>query len=248
MRPQQTLHHMKSIDIKQPRNRSRLVTQKTKNKHVGESQEIREGDVSHQTVLSQASKMIRHQDQEFQVHSLPHHHESSYIQAQRTGNGHHSLVTTTNQTSKQIRMRYQTARDRTRQPNEGETKMDTLPQLAKMEGGENLTRRRWGRMKTLPPMKTRNEKGKNENIDLIRLRNKFKFSKLSASTQREECQHEVTSGLKNELNREETKLCDVTKINENVSKNRDDEKCPNTHPVVCPINSIVYLNKNQIQS
>ena len=233
--------------IKRNSDRNRTVTEETKNKHVGESQEIGEYDVSHQTMPDQASKTRIHQDPELQGHSLRYHHERSYVQARRDAREFHSLPMVACQTSKQLRRRAQTKRSRTRQTHAEVKKLENLSQLKKMDGEMKLTRRRWERMKLLPPIRIRNVKGGNKNLDLIRQRNNFKFSKFSVSTKEEDLQHGITSGLENDLDREEMK-CDVIEKNDNESKNRDDAKCPNAYPVVCPINYFVCLNKKQIQS
>jgi len=157
--------------------------------------------------------------------------------SRRDGHEHHSLQMSVIQTNKQNRMRHQTTRNKMRRTKE---KLKHLSQWKKMEGEQRLT-------KSLPPIRIRNEKSGNENIDVIRQRlnqNNFKFSELSVSMTEKDLQHGMTSGYENELKSGKIK-CDVTgKMH--TSKNRDE--CPNTYPVVCPINYSVYLNKNKIQS
>ena len=105
-----------------------------------------------------------------------------------------------------------------------------------MEGEKRLTM-------NLPPIRIRNKKSGSGNIDFIRHQNNIKFSEHSVSVTEKDLQHGMTSEYENESIHRKIK-CDVTgKMNMN--KKRDDEKCPNTYPVVCPNNYFVYLNKKK---
>ena len=158
--------------------------------------------------------------------------EQNRVRSWGDGHEHQSLPMNAIQTNKKHQIGHQTKRNRIRRTKN----LQHLSQWQKMEGEESLT-------KSLPPIWIRNKKSGNENIDLIRHRNnqnKFKFSELSVSMTEKDLQHGMTSGFKNEVNLGKMK-CDVTgKMNK--SKKRDDEKCPNTYPVVCPNNYFVYLN------
>jgi len=220
--PKKSIHRMESINhIREGSIQSRAFSNHN---------HIREGSVRSRTMnpTKQSSDSERKQ-------MIEQHREQRW----REGHEHYSFPMSVIQTNKQNRMRNQTIRNRMSRTNE---KLKHLSQWKKMEGEKRPTR-------SLPPIRIRNKKSGNGNFDLIRHhynQNNIKFSEPSVSVPEKDLQHGMTSGYGNESNREKIK-CDVTE-KMNMSKNWDDVKCPNTYPVVCPINYSVYLNKKHDQS